>query len=174
MEKQLVYLGLGGNIGDPIETFKKVFEQLSTQPQITDLEISPLYLTTPVSDIPQDDFINAVCSLKTTLNLEEFKDFLFSLETTMGKRPKKKNAPRIIDIDILFFGTKRVVLQDLHIPHLRWQERLFVLKPLSDLTDHIAVEDAGGCIKNIDLNEMLNHFTNRHQEVVKKLERIER
>lgn len=174
MEKQLVYLGLGGNIGDPTKTFKKIFEQLSSQPQITKVETSPFYLTTPVSDIPQDDFINAVCAFKTTLSVDQLKDFLFGLERTLGKRPKEKSAPRVIDIDILFFGTKRVTSQDLHIPHPRWYERLFVLKPLSDLTDHVAVEDEGGRIKHIDLNEMLNHFTNRHQEVVKKLERVER
>lgn len=173
MKTQQVYLGLGGNLGDPVATFKNVLEQFSREQQMTDLRCSPFYLTSPVSAIPQGDYINAVCTFSTTLTVEELRDFLVSIEKKLGKHPKEKDAPRIIDIDILFYGTKRIDIQGLEIPHPRWQERLFVLRPLADLTDTVAYENEYGDIQTVNLNESLKNFTNRHDEVVKQLEKVE-
>jgi 2-amino-4-hydroxy-6-hydroxymethyldihydropteridine diphosphokinase len=172
MEKQLVYIGLGGNIGDPITTFDNVIERLSLASEITDLRSSPFYSTSPVSDIPQDDYLNAVCVFKTSFTAETLQFFLANIERKLGKLPKEKDAPRIIDIDILFYGSKQINLPDLEIPHPRWKERLFVLRPLADLTDHISLENETGQIECIDLKESLKNFMNRHNEIVTQLEKV--
>lgn len=171
VDSELVYIGLGGNIGDPAALFERVLDRLALQPGIYRLRCSPFYSTSPVSDIPQADYTNAVAAFHTTLPIERLRDFLFSIEKELGKVPKERNAPRAIDIDLLFYGTKRITLPHLQVPHPRWRERLFVLRPLADLTDSLCIEREEGGFEIIDIRELLKNFINRHREVVKQLEK---
>lgn len=133
-----VFLGLGGNIGPSIEIVSKAVDKISNLPIVYDLEVSVLYETSPVSDVKQNNFINLVCKLKT--NLEDpflFFKYLEGIEKELGKVPKPKNAPRVIDIDILLYGNLYVNEPHLQIPHPRMLERLFVLEPLSFFQNEI-------------------------------------
>ena len=134
-----VFLGLGGNIGDTRMILESTLEEIAAIPGTIEVTSSSFYKTAPVSDIPQDDYINAVCRCKTTLSVREFSEQLRRIETQHGKMVKPKNYPRTIDIDILFFGNETYCKHDLEIPHPRWKERLFVLVPLKDLVDTIAI-----------------------------------
>jgi len=140
-----VYLSLGGNLGDREGTLQQALAKIAQIPDVKDLEVSQSYETSPISDIPQSDFINLVCSLRTTLSAFELLSYLQKIETKLGKTPKPKDAPRTIDIDILFFGTdlheknKQNDHIDLEIPHPRWKQRLFVIVPLLDLTKAVTV-----------------------------------
>jgi 2-amino-4-hydroxy-6-hydroxymethyldihydropteridine diphosphokinase len=136
-----VYLGLGGNIGDVRATFDLALEEINSHPKISNLKISQFYQTAAVSDIPQADYLNGACCFDTALSPKELFLFLQEIETKLGKIPKEKNAPRKIDLDILFFGELLYSDGNLEIPHPRWKERLFVLIPLMDLTSNLA---AGG------------------------------
>lgn len=129
-----VYVGLGSNLGDSADIVAKALALLEAVPAISQFAASPLYLTSPVSDLPQPDFVNAVCRFKTTLAPMELLAELQKIERHFGQSPKPKNAPRLIDLDILFFGREKILTPDLEIPHPRWKERLFVIRPLSDLT----------------------------------------
>lgn len=135
MEK--VYLGLGGNVGDVFQTLKQVEIELIKNPRLHNVTFSPYYVTSPVSDIPQNDFINCASTFQTDLTPFELLEYIQNLEKKLGKVPKAKNMPRSIDIDILFFGQKMVQSEALVIPHPFWRERLFVLVPLSDLTSEV-------------------------------------
>lgn len=151
-----VYLSLGGNLGDTIEILKAVLKDIAFLPGIFDLKCSSFYQTTPVSDIPQGLYINAVCAFKTKLTTQELFSCLQEIERKHGKAPKPKNAPRVIDIDMLFFGQERHSSPDLEIPHPRWHERLFVLIPLAELTSNIVVPGAlGDELKVIDINKII-------------------
>lgn len=129
-----VYVGLGSNLGDPIEMVAEALRLLESLPSICEFAASPLYQTAPVSDMPQPDFVNAVCRFKTTLSPAELFADLQRIERRLGQSPKPKNAPRLIDLDILFYGEEHILTEQLEIPHPRWKERLFVLRPLADLT----------------------------------------
>lgn len=165
MEQKKVYLGLGGNVGNPKKTFDQVVASIKKIPKIIDLTCSPYYNTTPVSTISQENFLNAVCVVTTTLPPKELYDCLHAIEKEFGKLPKDKNAPRPIDIDILFYDECEVYEEDLQIPHPRWEERLFVLRPLSDLTDTITIQKKSGQ-EVIHLKEKLANFKNIHNEKV--------
>src|SRR5205814_6337226 len=102
-------------------------------------QVSKLYLTSPVSEIPQPHYTNAACVFQTSLSAHQLFPALQTIEQKHGKTPKAKNAPRVIDIDLLFFGHESYQEEHLQIPHPRWRERLFVLVPLVDLTDHISL-----------------------------------
>jgi 2-amino-4-hydroxy-6-hydroxymethyldihydropteridine diphosphokinase len=120
-----------------------------------------------ISPIAQRDFINCACALNTTLSPEELYEALHRIEVSLGKTPKEKNAPRAIDIDILLFGRHFYRTRELCIPHQHWQERLFVLAPLSELTEEITVPvNACGDCENVRLIEYLETFPNRHNERV--------
>jgi 2-amino-4-hydroxy-6-hydroxymethyldihydropteridine diphosphokinase len=135
-----VYIALGGNIGDVRKTFYEVIEEIQKSPHISQFHASSFYRTAPVSDIPQPDFLNAACAFQTTFSPHKLLYFLQEIEKKFGKVPKAKNAPRCIDIDILWYNGERIYDVDLEIPHPHWQERLFVLLPLSEL-----VEELDGC-----------------------------
>lgn len=139
MNTHLVYLSLGGNIGDVVSTLSRAFEKISALPGTTDFKISSFYQTAPFEAPDQDDYINAACSFRTTLPLKVLWDHLQQVEILLGKTPKPKSAPRKIDIDLLFFGDLYLHYGELEIPHPRWQERLFVLIPLRDLTETVTV-----------------------------------
>lgn len=169
-----VYVGLGGNIGDSCTILKQAVQHLALLPSIEDLEVSRYYSTTPVSSIPQAPYVNAVCRFKTKLTPRELLFQLQKIETNLGKKEKRKEAPRIIDLDILFYGQEVCNDWDLKIPHPHWKERLFVLAPLADLVSHLMIPDSSTCprLKLFDVKEYLQAFPNIHQEKVTPLSEI--
>lgn len=160
-----VYVALGGNLGNPVLTFKKVIEKLMGMDEIVDLKVSRFYRTSPVSDLPQDPYVNAVCSFETTFSAHELLKNLQEIEKTFGKVEKPKNHPRFIDLDILFFREESYQDRHLEIPHPRWHERLFVIIPLLDLTEEIHVFKEKQLVK-ININSLLEGFLNINQEQV--------
>lgn len=153
-----VYIALGGNQPNTLNTMRQVIAGLKKCRGIAHFAYSRLYQTSPVSSIPQPDYLNAVCRFETQLPLEGLWDTLQNLEREVGKIPKSKESPRLIDIDLLFYGTEVGVFNDLIIPHPKWSERLFVLKPLADVTFKTPL--------GIDVNEIMKRFGNPHQEQI--------
>jgi 2-amino-4-hydroxy-6-hydroxymethyldihydropteridine diphosphokinase len=128
---------------------------------VTDLTVSQFYYTSPVSSIPQEYYINAVCSFYTTYTASELFSHLQAVETELGKVPKAKEAPRVIDLDLLFFGDEIHSDPELQIPHPRWQERLFVLIPLLNLIQEIWVGS-----QKIDLQACLRKCLENDQQSI--------
>lgn len=128
-----VYLGLGANLGNRYHTIVKALAALRTYGT---LRASSIYESHPISSWPQPHYLNAVAHLKTSLDLSTLFEKTQAIEAFLGKKPKDKEAPRPIDIDILFFG-QETHQGELDIPHKEWKKRLFVVQPLLDLTDNI-------------------------------------
>ncbi len=157
-----VYLGLGGNIGETEGIIQAVVKDIAALAGTTRVLLSRLYCTTPVEVLDAEQpFINAACLIETNTALSDLIPQLRSIEQKYGKTEKAKQASRIIDIDILFYGKFQGVVDTVVIPHPRWQERLFVLQPLSDLTESIALQR-----EVINLAPLLEEFTNLHNEIV--------
>nr|MBA3816227.1 2-amino-4-hydroxy-6-hydroxymethyldihydropteridine diphosphokinase [Parachlamydiaceae bacterium] len=123
-----VYLGLGGNIGDSLSILQSALQSIQKL-DIQDFKVSSFYSTQPVSDIVQRWYVNAACRFRTTMGVKDLLHKLQQIEIEHGKIVKPKNAPRTIDIDVLFFGNERHDEAECEIPHPRWRERLFVIKP---------------------------------------------
>jgi len=166
-KKERVFLGLGGNVGNVAANFDKALGLLKRSSSIVDLRASRYYRTSPVSSITQDDFLNACCTFETDLKPAALFRLTQEIEKVIGKVPKEKEAPRVIDIDIIFFGCSRYRDEEIEIPHPKWSERLFVLRPLSDLATHIFVPDLlRGSSFEINLQNFLSTFPNPHHEKV--------
>lgn len=168
MNLKKAFVGLGGNIGDTSRILRQALKQLEGLEGVFDLKVSSFYLTTPVGPIPQDHYVNAACCFDTSYSAVELLVELQKIEIILGKVEKPKNAPRVIDLDLLFFDTEIHHSAKLQVPHPRWRERLFVLTPLSDLVDELDVPSSHG-IERLNLNQVIQKFSNIHQETVSLL-----
>lgn len=166
MHSERVYLALGSNLGDSIFILQRAFEEIQALPTISHFQRSQFYQTSPVSPIPQKDFINATCSFACELSPIELFQHLQAIEKKLGKVPKAKTAPRTIDIDILLYGHAWIDTPELKIPHHGLKGRLFVLTPLSDLTDHLLIPEPNGKLQRLVLKDYLSTFPNPNQERV--------
>lgn len=116
-------------------------------------EQSPVYQTDPVGVSEQDRkhlFLNAVIILQTTLDPRRCLDICRDIERRAGRTaPERANAPRPLDIDILYAGETVIRENDLVVPHPRWQRRRFVLRPLADLRPRKRLPLAGDTVSNL-------------------------
>ena len=172
MEPVDVYVGIGGNIGNSQVYLQTAMEKIRQLPFITHFRSSKMYRTTPVSPIPQADYTNAVCTFQMNRSIPFLFAHLQEIERTLGKQKKKKEEPRVIDLDILLVGKQIIDSEDLLIPHPRFMERLFVLKPLRDLTEMIWIPDAPSLegVKLLNLTTYLAEFPNKFHESVIPIE----
>lgn len=152
------YVSLGGNLGFPLITIKKALEEICLLKDISDFRRSSFYETEPVSSLPQGFFINAVCTFKTSMTPEELLFNLQTIEGKLGKVPKAKDAPRIIDLDLLFLGQEVRRTDQLTLPHPEWNKRLFVLQPLLDLTEEIILKENDKFV-SINIRKLVESLT---------------
>ena len=126
------YLLLGSNMGNSTELLSKAIEQIENK--IGPLLLSSnLYATAAWGNTSQPDFLNQVIKIATHLAAAETLAIILSIEKNMGRIRTTKNAPRIIDIDILFFNNEIINQSDLIVPHPEIQNRRFVLTPLQEI-----------------------------------------
>ena len=126
-----VYLALGANLGDRMGNLTSAVERLSGK--VTIRKLSSVYETEPSYLKEQPMFLNAVLSGMTGLDPFGLLCFVKGIESDMGRQTSFRNAPRTIDIDILFYGDRIIGTPELIIPHPRIAERAFVLVPLAEI-----------------------------------------
>ncbi len=131
LESVTSYLGLGANIGDRRKNLETALELLSEKLQI--VRVSSLYDTAPVGEIDQPRFLNMVCEVYTILTPAELLELAKSIEMKLGRKRSRRNAPRTIDIDILFYGDRIIETPEVVIPHPRLTKRAFVLVPMAEI-----------------------------------------
>jgi 2-amino-4-hydroxy-6-hydroxymethyldihydropteridine diphosphokinase len=127
------YLLLGSNMGNSHEQL--ILAQKNIIANIGQINASSsLYSTAAWGNIEQADFLNQVLIVETNLMPSKLLQSVLNIEKKMGRVRTIKNAPRIIDIDVLFFNNDTVKLKNLSIPHPEIQNRRFVLTPLAELS----------------------------------------
>ncbi|HEU4521119.1 MAG TPA: 2-amino-4-hydroxy-6-hydroxymethyldihydropteridine diphosphokinase [Thermoanaerobaculia bacterium] len=125
-------IALGSNLGDREWHLRRALHQLRRAVRL--VRISGIYETAPVDAPPgSPDFLNMAAAGLTSLTPVALLDELLRIETELGRVRTTRNAPRVIDLDLIFYGALRMRSARLTIPHPRYHEREFVLQPLSDL-----------------------------------------
>ena len=127
------YIGVGSNIGDRQKFIDSSIAELKKVRGVSVTRISSIYETLPVSDIPQGKYLNGVIEIDTNIGPKALLKELNGIEEELGRRRTVKNAPRTMDLDILYFGEEKVIERGLVIPHPRLKEREFVLRGLREL-----------------------------------------
>ncbi|PRX28901.1 2-amino-4-hydroxy-6-hydroxymethyldihydropteridine diphosphokinase [Orenia metallireducens] len=136
----IVYLGLGTNLGDREENLKQAIDLIKDFSKTDLLEVSKVYETEPWGYNKQDSFLNLCLKLKTELSPQELLENCQSVEAKLKRKRLVKWGPRTIDVDILLYGDLDMQTDDLIIPHPRIAERAFVLIPLADLDESLVID----------------------------------
>jgi 2-amino-4-hydroxy-6-hydroxymethyldihydropteridine diphosphokinase len=140
-----VGLSLGSNLGDRLRNLQVTKTELAAIPGVEVVDRSPVYETEPVDVAPafkSRRFLNAMVIVETGKSPEELLHYLRIIETRLGRRrTADRNAPRTIDIDIIYVGEMRRRSGPLILPHPRWKERRFVVQPLADVRPELVLPD---------------------------------
>ncbi len=149
MNATRTYLSLGSNLGDRRALLREAVDSL---PDV--VAVSPVYETAPVGGPAQDNFLNLVVELDTTLTPLQLLGVCHRIESSAERKREVRWGPRTLDIDIIWMDG--VVMDDdrLTIPHPRWKQRRFVLAPLHDLApDLVSARDiqlADGAVVQVE------------------------
>jgi 2-amino-4-hydroxy-6-hydroxymethyldihydropteridine diphosphokinase len=128
-----VFIGVGSNIGNRLGYLNQAIEEIGHDGEIRFLRRSKIRETDPVGGPPQGKYLNAVWEIETDLTLEVLHARLRDIEDRFGRERKERNAPRTLDLDILFYDQLTIESDRLTVPHPRLHERSFVLEPLAEL-----------------------------------------
>ena len=133
----LAYIGIGSNLGDKLSNCRRAIEAVVADGRNRLVRCSPFYCTEPIGKKDQDWFVNGVAAVETSLGPRELLAFLLSLEKKAGRIRRERWGPRVIDLDILFYGGEVLNEEGLQVPHPRLHRRRFVLVPLKDIAPHL-------------------------------------
>lgn len=126
-----IFLALGSNLGDRRANLDAAIVALP--PQVTVLERSPVYETDPRYVVDQPQFLNMALHGRTSLDAPALLRQIKAIERKLGRVETIRFGPRVIDLDIVFFGDEIIRTPELTVPHPLLAERAFVLRPLADI-----------------------------------------
>jgi len=132
-----VYIGLGSNVGDKEKYLKDAIDKISMESNNKIRKQSSFIITKPWGYLDQEDFLNAVIEVETTLEPEELMDLLLKIEEELDRERTIKWGPRTIDLDIIMYDDLISSNEKVILPHPRMQEREFVLKSLNEIAPYL-------------------------------------
>ncbi|MGM0567859.1 MAG: 2-amino-4-hydroxy-6-hydroxymethyldihydropteridine diphosphokinase [Elusimicrobiota bacterium] len=163
-----VALSVGSNVGDREENLRNAVKLLEKELGIK-LKKSPVFESPPMYYRQQRDFYNCCLSFDTELSIDELYKIIKSVESKMGRKKTADKGPRVIDIDIVFFGDEVIAGEELTVPHMDMHNRLFVLKPLSYIMgdfEHPTMQDTvsellENCMDGSELKKIKGFWKNK-------------
>ena len=138
MTGNVVYIGIGSNLGNARQNVTEAINSLSGLPDTCLEKSSSFYRTAPI-DATGNDYINAVVRLITGLAPEPLLAALRNIENRFGRKRPYKNAPRTLDLDILLYNREHILTEILTVPHPRMSERAFALIPLAEIAPDMVI-----------------------------------
>jgi 2-amino-4-hydroxy-6-hydroxymethyldihydropteridine diphosphokinase len=134
--KKTVYLSLGSNLGDRSKNLRDAIAALGSA-CVRVVRVSSTYETEPVDYLDQPWFLNCTVEAETELAALDLLHALRGIETEAGSKKLVAKGPRLIDIDILLYGSEVIDTPELQIPHPRMHLRRFVLEPLVEIAPNV-------------------------------------
>ena len=128
-----VAFGLGSNVGSKTDNIARALRVLDEAGIACDLRRSSLYRTPPWGPVPQDWYVNACAVGTTALEPLDLLRRIKAAEVALGRFETERWGPRVIDIDILYYGDLALRVPHLTLPHAEMMNRAFVLVPLAEL-----------------------------------------
>lgn len=136
-----VYIALGANLGQPVQTLTELLERLQQVPELEHIKCSSFYRSAPMGPQDQPDYVNAVLYAQTPLAPLALLDLLQSIEDEFGRVRSRRWGARTLDLDLLLFGDLSLQHPRLTVPHPGLTERDFVLVPLHEIAPDLNLPD---------------------------------
>jgi len=156
------FVSIGSNLGNKIENCRKGIDALLADGQSILVKSSSFYRTSPVDYEEQDWFVNLVIKIKTDLEPVDLLDKMKEIEAAAGRKASTvRFGPRVLDLDIIFFGDRIIQTAKLEVPHPRMHKRRFVLKPICDIEPSMVHPLLGK-----DMRFLLDGLEDKEQQVV--------
>jgi 2-amino-4-hydroxy-6-hydroxymethyldihydropteridine diphosphokinase len=148
---------IGFSLGSNLYNRKRLLMQaknlLLSAPRTRFVDQSPIYETAPVDVKPEYRemaFLNSVVIVESGLPLESWLSYIGKIEKNLGReRTDDRNAPRPIDIDMIYADGQIVESDGLEVPHPRWAERRFVVQPLCDVRPGLVMPESSRSVAEI-------------------------
>ncbi|VGO23095.1 2-amino-4-hydroxy-6-hydroxymethyldihydropteridine diphosphokinase [Pontiella sulfatireligans] len=149
---------IGFSLGSNLYNRKRLLMQaknlLLSAPRTSFVDQSPIYETTPVDVKPEYQdmaYLNSVVLVESELPLESWLSYIGKIEANLGRERNEsdRNAPRPIDVDIIYAGDQIIDSGGLEVPHPRWAERRFVVQPLCDVRPELVLPEASKSVAEI-------------------------
>lgn len=128
------FIGLGSNIDDRLENIKHALKLFGNTEECTVVKVSSMYESKPYGYTKQNNFLNCVVEISTTLDLKNLLKVTKEIEQKIGRKQREKWGPREVDLDILFFNDIIYSDAELTVPHNDVMNRDFVLVPLCEIS----------------------------------------
>lgn len=128
-----VTVGVGGNVGDVRRRFEHLYFYFKRDKRVSLSKVSLILKNPPFGFLNQDDFFNSIFILKTNMQPISFLDYLQRIEKRFARKRSFTNAPRTLDLDIIFFDNRVINTPRLRVPHPGWSKRQSVVIPLEGL-----------------------------------------
>jgi 2-amino-4-hydroxy-6-hydroxymethyldihydropteridine diphosphokinase len=133
-KNNIALIGIGGNVGDTIRRFERLFVYLQKSKALNIVATSIIFKNPPFGYLEQPDFYNSLLLVETKLNSMSLLRFLQRVEEHFGRKREFKNSPRTLDLDIILYNKRKISKEPtLIVPHPFWRERESVLLPLKYL-----------------------------------------
>lgn len=158
------YLSLGSNLGNRAGNLQAGIVDMERKGLVKVLRQAKVYETKPVGILDQGDFLNTIVEIETNLSARDLLVLINSVEASLGRVRSQRWGPRILDIDIIFYGDELISDIDLFIPHVLMGQRAFVLKPLMDL-----VPDMEHPILGLTVRELYQRLGQAERDGVKEV-----
>ncbi|WP_246748931.1 2-amino-4-hydroxy-6-hydroxymethyldihydropteridine diphosphokinase [Rhizobium setariae] len=134
------WLGLGGNVGDPIASMSEALRRLDQAADCSLVAVSRLYRTPPWGKTDQAWFFNAAAAVQTNLPPFDLLELCLDIERAMKRVRQERWGPRTLDIDVLAYEGEILADERLTLPHPRMKDRGFVLMPLADIAPDLVID----------------------------------
>jgi 2-amino-4-hydroxy-6-hydroxymethyldihydropteridine diphosphokinase len=142
------YIGLGGNLDDPVGRILAARTHIGTVDGIRETAFSSLYRSAPMGPADQPDYVNAVMAVETKLAPLDLLQELQAIETAFGRvRLGERWGPRTLDLDVLLYGTETIATERLTVPHPGLGVREFVLYPLLEIAPELVIPGLGAVVE---------------------------
>ncbi len=145
MPTETVYIGIGSNLGEPLDFVTQAINSIRSMRQSQLTGSSSLYRSEPLGEFAQDDYVNAVVRINTSLEPTDLLLELQAIEQAFYRQRDPENpwGPRTMDLDIILYGNRRIYDSHLQVPHPRFTERLFVLEPMLEIAGDFYIAGYG-------------------------------
>ncbi len=141
------FVALGANLGNRAASLERALRGIASFSEI--VRVSSVYETEPVGLADQPTFLNAVAQISTGLNARQLLTNLLEIEQSLGRERSVRNGPRMIDLDLLLYGSSVISEPGLEVPHPRLNQRRFVLAPLAEIAPKLVHPVLGVTMVNL-------------------------